>query len=224
MNFVPSALGPLILFLVIVISILVLIPIPIWANDALKGKKITLFLIVWNNIASFYVFSGIVQSAFVPFGVILFAMTNVTAIYFALSQFGKNYDELPIVWLILFQSFRLPLEIVLHFWAGSGTVPPTMSWGGQNFDIVTGILALFVLIKPLQTKIFYWVFNVIGFGLLLNVMRVALMSSPLPFSWKLEDSLLLAAYFPYCLILTVCVWSALVGHIILTRRLLNSKF
>jgi hypothetical protein len=55
----------------------------------------------------------------------------------------------------------------------------------------------------------------------LNVMRVVVLSSPLPFGWNVSPPLLLAFHLPYALIAPVCVGGALFGHIVLTRALIK---
>ena len=60
-------------------------------------------------------------------------------------------------------------------------------------------------------------FNVVGLLLLLNVLRVVVMSAPLPFAWQVEPPLRLIAHMPYALIGPVLVASALAGHVILFR-------
>jgi hypothetical protein len=45
-----------------------------------------------------------------------------------------------------------------------------------------------------------WAANLIGFLLLLNVIRVAILSSPLPFAWNVQPPLLLALHLPYAYI------------------------
>jgi hypothetical protein len=58
-------------------------------------------------------------------------------------------------------------------------------------------------------------------ALLLNVMRVAMMSSPLPFAWDVRPPLQLVSHLPYAWIAPVCVAGALAGHLVLTRALLG---
>jgi hypothetical protein len=67
-----------------------------------------------------------------------------------------------------------------------------------------------------------WIANVVGSLLLLNVMRVALLSSPVPFGWGVEPPLVIALHLPYAFIGPVCVGGALAGHIVLTRALLGA--
>ncbi|XGC79434.1 hypothetical protein ACES2L_08850 [Bdellovibrio bacteriovorus] len=148
---------------------------------------------------------------------------NLAAIAFAFSSYGKQLSTLPLSFLIIFQAFRLPLELILHSWAGQQTIPTTMTWTGQNFDIITGAAALAIAPLANKFKSLAWCFNILGFVLLLNVMRVAMLSSPLPFAWDVQPKLLLALYTPYFLIGAVCVAGALAGHIILTRALLRKS-
>ena len=134
---------------------------------------------------------------------------------------GRIAANIPLAALVGFQAFRLPLELVLHRWAEQGTIPTTMTWSGDNWDIVSGIVALVAAPLAHRHRIFAWGANVIGTVLLLNVIRVALLSAPLPFGWMVTPPLLLALHLPYAWIGPVCVGGALAGHIILTRALLR---
>jgi hypothetical protein len=179
-------------------------------------------LIMWLALNAFIVKSGFVAAQPMPRLPLYFAFINLTAIAFALSAAGRRLAYgLPLGALVGFQAFRLPLELVLHHWANTGTIPQTMTWSGANVDIVSGITAL--LIAPFAGKYLRaaWLANVIGLSLLLNVARVAMLSSPLPFAWPVEPPLQLAFHLPYALIVPVCVAGALAGHVILTRALMK---
>lgn len=132
---------------------------------------------------------------------------------------GRIARGVPVAALVAFQGFRFPLELILHRWAAEGTIPGTMTWTGQNWDIVAGLVALLAAPFAAKRRGFAWGANVVGLLLLLNVMRVAVMSSPLPFAWGQQPPLLLALHLPYALIGPVCVGGALFGHLALTRAL-----
>lgn len=137
-----------------------------------------------------------------------------------LSAVGRRVAAtVPLALLVGFQAFRLPLELVLHAWAQQGTIPETMTWTGQNWDIVSGTLAL--VAAPFATRFprLARITNIVGLALLLNVMRVAVLSSPVPFGWSVQPPLLLAFHLPYAFIGPVCVGGALFCHIVLTRAL-----
>lgn len=182
--------------------------------------RAAVFLLIWLSLLSLPVALGVFREfPLALFG--LFGASNLAALVLGLSSVGKGLAiATDIRALVLFQGFRLPLELVLHEWFLSGTVPETMTWSGQNFDIVTGILAL-VLAPFAHHSAAAWFANLIGLSLLANVVRVAVMSSPFPFAWQLNSPLQLGIHLPYALIVPVCVAGALLGHIILTRKLMN---
>lgn len=151
-----------------------------------------------------------------------FGTVLIVTLLVGLSPVGARLAAaVPIAALVGFQAFRLPLELVLHGWAEQGTIPATMTWSGQNWDIVSGVAALVAAPFAGRSRATAWVANVVGGLLLLNVMRVATMSSPVPFAWGVEPPLTLALHLPYAYIGPVCVGGALLGHIVLTRALVG---
>lgn len=174
----------------------------------------------WLALFTAWVGSGLLQAKPLPFAPITLLAVNVVAVAFACSPAGGRLARhVPLPALVGFQGFRLPLELVLHVWAGQGTVPTAMTWTGSNFDIITGVVA--IALAPFAGRpAVAWVANLTGIVLLVNVGRVALMTSPVPFGWPVQPKLMLVAYLPYAYIASVCVAGALAGHVILTRRLL----
>jgi hypothetical protein len=173
---------------------------------------------------SVIVISGVALRNIIPtlpifmIGFILFA--NI----FSFSPAGKKLAQTSSIKLLIgFQLFRFPLELLLHHWSNIGTIPETMTWSGQNIDIWAGIISLVALPFLGRKPIFDWAVNIIGFALLMNVLRVVVMSSPFPISWKLETPLLLGVYFPYVLIVPLFVVPALVGHLVSFRKLISSS-
>ena len=133
-------------------------------------------------------------------------------------------DSTPLPWLLAFQGFRLPLEWVLHSWVEQGVIPGTMTWTGSNPDVLSGIAALALAPFVNRSRAAAWAGNSLGFILLLNVGRVAVLSSPVPFGWaSASPKLQLAFHLPYALIVPICVGGALVGHVVLTRALLRGS-
>ncbi len=167
------------------------------------------------------VFSGWVEEQPFPRLMILFTVVNLSILILSFSNIGKKISKtMTVSQLVVFQSFRLPLELILHSWVNQGAIPATMTWSGSNLDILTGIMALGCFWFVDKSKYIPWIFNILGMMLLLNVMRVAILSSPLPFSWDVNPPLLLGFYLPYALIVPVCVGGALAGHVILFRKLI----
>ncbi len=175
--------------------------------------------IVWIAVVSLAAASGATRNFF-PYSIpIILLITISITIFFSFSKFGKALTSISPKTLILASSFRFPLELVLHSWSDTGTIPETMTWTGSNFDIIPGILALFVFIPLFNKNWFYKLFTFISIAMLLNVMRVVLMSANLPFSWKLENPIQLVFEWPYCLIAVVLVPWAFQLNIALIKKL-----
>jgi len=151
----------------------------------------------------------------------------VAGIIFTFSKVGTSLVSLPVYWLIGLHVFRLPLELILHRWYESGTIPVQMTYEGYNFDIATGVIAFVVGLWAKYAsppKIIVWLFNVVGLLLLLTVVSIAITSAPTPFRQFTNDPpLLLPFYFPYSYVVSIAVTGALVAHLILFRKLLGKQ-
>jgi hypothetical protein len=151
------------------------------------------------------------------------AVVNAVSLAVGFSPVGRWLTLVPLSALVAFQGFRLPLELVLHSWVAQGVIPSTMTWSGRNWDIVSGVVALIAAPFCRRSKIWAWIANGVGLALLVNVVRVAVLSSPLSFGWPVLPKLELIYHIPYALIIPVCIGGALIGHIALTRALLRRE-
>jgi hypothetical protein len=222
MNFTPASPASLIAFVAIVVVVAgALIGAIAHAYRSPKaGLLAALGLAVWLGAQAALVQSG--RMASLPLNGLPSFFVPILAIWttLALSPVGRRIaTATPLALLVGFQAFRLPLELVLHSWARQGTIPGAMTWTGQNWDIVSGVTALICAPLASRSPVAARITNVIGFALLLNVMRVAILSSPVPFGWGIQPPLLLAFHLPYAFIGPVCVGGALFGHLVLTRAL-----
>jgi len=222
MDFHPASAGSLAAFVAILVAVIVafLGAVHRACRSAQAVTLAALALAVWLGSLALLVASG--RMTGLPFSGLpfFFGPILLVCVVAALSPFGgKLAAGVPLAALVGFQAFRLPLELVLHSWAAQGTIPETMTWTGQNWDIISGSVAL--LAAPLAGRypVAARIANIVGFALLLNVMRVAILSSPVSFGWGQQPPLLLALHLPYALIGPVCVGGALFGHVVLTRRL-----
>ena len=132
----------------------------------------------------------------------------------------------PLWLLIAFHAFRLPLELVMHRAASEGVMPPQMTFTGLNFDIATGATAL--LLAPLAARGWaprwlLWCWNSLGTLLLLNILAVAVASLPAFAAFGGDPSRLNTwiAYFPFVWLPAGLVSAAVLGHVLLWRRLLS---
>jgi hypothetical protein len=187
-----------------------------------RVMRIGCAVLAWQVLAAAAVVFVLNESEPLPGALVFLAVSNLAGLGFALSPIGGRIaGATSLSALVGFQVFRLPLELILHRWVGDGVIPATMTWTGQNWDIVTGLLAAGIAPFANRRPALAWVFNIVGGVLLLNVGRVALLSSPVPFGWDVTPKLLLVFHLPYALIVPICVAGALAGHVILTRALLK---
>ena len=135
-------------------------------------------------------------------------------------------QALPLTWLVGFQAFRLPLELVMHHAANEGLMPVQMSFSGYNFDILSGVSALIVALllalgRAPSWLVFAW--NLLGSLLLAAILAIALAATPLIHAFGPGALNTFIAYVPFVWLPGVMVLSALVGHILVWRRLIGVR-
>ena len=130
---------------------------------------------------------------------------------------------IPLAALVGVQAFRFPLEMMLHRAFREGLMPVQMSYSGFNFDILTGLSAIGValyLVKRPHALGVVRVWNVAGIVLLANVLTIAVLSTPTPIRvFHNEPANEWIAHAPWVWLPAVFVVAAIIGHIIVFRRL-----
>ncbi len=143
----------------------------------------------------------------------------------ALSPVGKRLaEQLPLAFLVGFQAFRIPVELVLHHAYTHGVIPERMTYSGMNFDILSGITGLvlgLVLAKRALPKVAVLLWNIIGLGLLMTIVSLAVMSTPGPLQVYTEGvANVWITDAPFIWLPTMMVQLAFLGHFLVFRRLL----
>jgi len=231
-DMVQPAAGSTFAFVAIVLALCVLLVLGVQRAGRIAGEArsrtrswtvaAALAVSAWLALTGAVSASGVLEMpARPPPLMIFFFASQLAAIVAAFSPLGTRLLQLPVAALVGFQVFRLPLELVLHAWVEGGTLPVQMTYEGENFDIVSGLLALPVAWLAARRPNARWpvlAFNVVGLALLINVARIAAFSSPVPFRTYLQDPpVLLAFHFPYGWIVPICVGGALFGHVLVFR-------
>jgi hypothetical protein len=143
-----------------------------------------------------------------------------------LSPLGRRLATgLPFAALVGFQAFRLPLELLMHQAADEGVMPSVMSYGGYNFDIVSGITGGLLGLLLLRTELprgLLVAYNVLGSVLLAIIVSVAFLASPLVRAFGEDQVNSWVTRFPYAW-MSVMVGGALLGHVLLARKLSSQK-
>jgi hypothetical protein len=163
-----------------------------------------------------------------PTMLIAVALGIVLVLRLGLSATGARIAAtVPLAALVGAQAFRLPLELAMHRAWTEGLMPVQMSYSGLNFDIVTGATALILAIAlavPSLPAVWVHAWNVLGFVLLLNIVTIAILSAPLPIRvFMSEPANVWITSFPFIWLPTVLVPAALLGHILIWRRLAQDR-
>ena len=130
---------------------------------------------------------------------------------------------IPLAALIGVQAFRFPLELMLHRAYREGLMPVQMSYSGFNFDILTGlsaiVVALYIARRPNAVAVAR-IWNAAGIVLLANILTIAVLSTPTPIRvFHNEPANEWIAHAPWVWLPAVFVVAAIVGHIVIFRRL-----
>lgn len=137
--------------------------------------------------------------------------------------------QIPQPVLIGFQSFRIPVELLLAGLASRKLLAVEMTFYGRNFDIVIGVsavvLAWWVASKgedPSRHFIIGW--NMLGLALLSSVLIHGLLSIPYPYqALQLSVPTTVIASFPMVWLPTVLVPVAYLLHCVSLRRAMGEK-
>jgi hypothetical protein len=172
---------------------------------------------------------GLAAAGRLTFGVpptfmVLVVVMMVLTLRLGFSRVGERLAlGVPLAALVGVQAFRLPLELLMHRAYAEGLMPEQMSYSGLNFDIVTGILALVAAGLLAAGRLPRWgvaAWNALGFVLLLNVVTIAILSTPTPLRvFHNEPANVWIAAFPWVWLPAVMVPAALLGHVLVFRRL-----
>jgi hypothetical protein len=149
----------------------------------------------------------------------------ITTLIVSFSPIGKRIaTRAPLAILIGYQAFRIAVELLLHRLYAEGVVPVQMTYGGRNFDILSGISAALLALclagglRVPAVVIRLW--NIAGLALLANIVTIAVLSAPVPFrTFHNDPANLLPTMYPFIVLPTFLVPAALFGHLLVFRAL-----
>jgi uncharacterized protein (DUF2147 family) len=131
--------------------------------------------------------------------------------------------------LVALQIFRLPLELLMLRAGLLWIMPVEFSILGYNFDLFTGLGALLISIRVARTWSApigaVWIWNLFGIVCLVVIGALAVLTSPFvhAFGNAPQHINTWVLYFPYSLLPVLLVSFAVLGHVLLTRKLLAEK-
>jgi len=189
--------------------------------------RILIGLFVWVALVSTISILKILQnfSSFPPPMMIMLAISVVTILIITFSGTLKEIlRHIPPHHLIRIQVFRVFVEILLWMLFLAELMPVQTTFEGRNFDIVVGLTAPLIAYFFKENKKVMIVWNILGLGVLLNIVVVAILSLPLPFRYFMnEPSSAVVTYFPIVFLPALLVPLAYTLHFFSLRQLTGKK-
>ena len=191
-------------------------------------KRVLLYSAIWISLVSLLALADYFQvvDTFPPrFIVVVLGNLVYIVLVFQLLKDKKISFNLA----MLIHGLRIPVEFVLYYLFIQNKVPEIMTFKGWNYDIISGISALLLLMVSLfsKTKIpngLLLVWNLIGLILLIIIVTIAILSAPLPFQKLAFDQPNTAVLeFPYILLPSFIVPVVFLMHLISIRQLINKS-
>ena len=189
-------------------------------------NRIIFTLVLWAAFVTAWSVSGKMSDfSNFPFNFMpVILIPAILAVVFIPSKaIGEILHHIPAGNLILLQSFRFFVEILLWILFTVSVLPVQMTFEGRNFDILAGITAPVIALlasrgKISKTGIIVW--NIVCLGLLLNIVITAILSTPSP--WRVfmnEPANYIVTYFPISLLPAFLVPLAYYLHFMSLRQM-----
>jgi hypothetical protein len=145
---------------------------------------------------------------------------------FFYKPFYEFLKQIPQSWILYLQFFRVPVEIFLWMLYENNSIPIQMTFEGRNLDILTGLTApLAVWLFSGEGKENKWalvIWNLLGVGLLINIVGTAILSMPTPIRvFMNEPANVIVTHFPFVFLPTILVPLAYYLHFFSLRKLLS---
>lgn len=186
-------------------------------------------IIAWAVIQSIIASTGfytVTNSVPPRFALLLFPPLLTILLLFITAGGRSVIDKFNATWLTWLHIVRIPVEFILYWLFLYKQVPALITFEGKNFDIISGITAMFIAYFGYQRKqlrkpvLLIW--NIACLGLLFNVVVRALLSAPFPFQqFAFDQPTVAVLYFPFILLPGLIVPLVLLSHLVCIRRLLN---
>jgi hypothetical protein len=202
-------------------------------NPAHTGKRVMIFLFCWLALQAAWGFSGF-YAIFteLPPRLFLYGVFPALLFIFAIlifSPWRKGMLKLDLESLTWIHVIRIPVELGLFLLYNLKTVPEEMTFGGRNFDILSGLSAplmiWLVFKKKSAGKNMLIAWNLICLALLINIVLTAVFSMPYPSFQKFGTAQpnIAVFYFPFVWLPTVIVPLVLFSHIAALFKLLSKN-
>jgi hypothetical protein len=203
-----------------------------WTSDRKKivSTRIIIGFMIWMSVVSAWSVSGKMSDfSFFPFNfapVLLLPLLTIVVLLFS-KVLGEILENIPVENLVRLQVFRLFVEILLWMLFIQSLIPVQMTFEGRNFDILAGISGPIISLLLSQKRIsntLAIIWNLVCLGLLINIVSIAILSTPTPIRLFMEDpSSSIVAHFPISWLPGFLVPLAYTLHFLSLKQLLAAR-
>jgi len=198
--------------------------------DTLPAKILIFLLAFWTIFQAILALNGFHQVQTFPPRLILFGVLPALLLIIVYYLFFRTnfVEKLPLKTLTLLHVVRFPVEMVLLWLHEGNLVPQSMTFEGQNFDILSGLTAPIVYFlafrggKTNRPLLIVW--NILALLLLFNIVATAIVAFPsvnpsLPIELQNRG----VTFFPYVWLPTVIVPVVFFSHLTSLWKLFSNK-
>ncbi len=143
---------------------------------------------------------------------------TIFIIYFTVGKYNQYVAPLSLKMLTIIHIVRIPVEWILWLLYQHQWIPKIMTFEGYNWDVLVGISAIGMALwsfddnQPREKILLIW--NIVGLGFLVNIVTIAILSTPLPFQQlAFEQPNKAVFYFPFIWLPSVIVPIVLFSHV-----------
>jgi hypothetical protein len=166
-------------------------------------RLVTGTLILWMALVSLWSLTG-KMADFSRFPFNFLPVIGPALLTSIILLFSKSWSDIlraiPIHRFIRLQHFRVFVELLLWMLFAASFIPVQMTFEGRNFDVLAGItapLAAWLFLRGKISNKILIVWNIFGLALLINIIGIAILSTPSPIRYFMnEPSSLIVAQFP----------------------------
>ncbi len=194
------------------------------AQNIVKAKVVLVSgLFLWQVYLYMMARSGILEDFSLPPRLpllIIIPLFTFSGIFVYRNRTKNWVQQIPISWLVYYQSFRITVEILLYWSMTYGILPALVTFEGYNFDIGFGVLALLIGFLVFTKKVLpikyvvYW--NYFGLLVLSSVIFVFVTGTYFPDFYGETESILTPSFleYPYILLAGFLMPSAVFIHLL----------
>lgn len=189
-------------------------------NKNLQLKKLVGGLFLWGIYLCVLSYSGILKNFDIPPKLPLFIIIPAFTIIILLlikNKRNKIINPIPPHIPILFESFRIPVELLLHGTFLAGLIPIQTTFSGYNFEIyfaASAIVMSFLVYKRVIYKPIILLWNIVGLVFLGIILSIFVTTAFFPSVWGENESLVSSDFgtLPYLIVPAFYVPLAIFMH------------